>query len=324
MIGFVVRAVSIEQLGPPGELQRNNEKGMVVKSKKTAAKETGTALDLSTLTSVERFTVESCANEVWNFMHRTARHAMVVGRKLQAVKKILGHGRFIPWLRAEFDWSEDTAERLMNIADRFGEIPQTAEFALTALYSLVGDGVPEAARREAVARAAKGEKITLAVAKAIKAQHAAADVQAATAEVVGSTTEAIPDNTTSVLPPNDDKHRSATTESPTQTGDPDRRASVARSPLIVPNGDAAPNSRLIPVPAVKTDVVEPDDLIRALGPFLSAVPPPGAGRKQFARQLRLSPHDRQAALAQTLTEVEEAVAFIRQSFHPAIQQGKPK
>lgn len=130
--------------------------------------------DLGTLTATELQAVEYCTREVKEFIRKTGRDAHRIGLLLKSVKQMLGHGRFLVWLQAEFGWSADTAERLMKVAERFTEIPQPAEFSLTALYLLAGDHVPEEARREAIDRATAGEAITPPVARAIAARHKAA------------------------------------------------------------------------------------------------------------------------------------------------------
>lgn len=132
-----------------------------------------TTFDYTILPAIDRITVRDCTEEVHGFIHRTGRDAHRIGRKLTAVKTLLGHGRFLAWLRAEFNWSVDTAERLMKVAERFPEIPHRAEIGQSALYVLTGKGVPEEARREALARAGAGEAITKSVAREIKDKYLA-------------------------------------------------------------------------------------------------------------------------------------------------------
>ena len=132
-----------------------------------------TTFDYGTLTAVERAAVEDCTREVKDFVRKTTRDAHRVGLKLKAAKKLLGHGRFLAWLRAELGWSADTAQRLMKVADAFTEMPHAAAIGLTALYLLAGDSIPEEARKEAVGRAAAGEIVTTAVAKQIATRYAA-------------------------------------------------------------------------------------------------------------------------------------------------------
>ena len=138
----------------------------------STSSETRTAFDLSFLSSADQSVVDSCACDVHEFVRRGSEDAIRIGKKLRQAKALLGHGRFLAWLQAEFTWSADTAGRFMKVAERFGDIPHCAEFALTAYYILAGNSVSEEAREEALGRAAKGEKITRAVACQIMNKHA--------------------------------------------------------------------------------------------------------------------------------------------------------
>src|SRR5262245_31733941 len=98
----------------------------------------GPGFDIATLSTADQRTVDSCAAAIHDFIGNTTRDAHRIGLQLKAVKKLLGHGHFTDWLRAEFRWSVDTAERLMKVAERFTQIPQAAEISLTAMYILAG------------------------------------------------------------------------------------------------------------------------------------------------------------------------------------------
>jgi hypothetical protein len=120
-----------------------------------------------------------------------------IGRELIAAKAQVGHGEWLPWLRDEFGWSEDTAHRYMRVGRAF-QIPQRAEFdgltiEATALYALSAPDVPQEARDEAVTRAEYGEHVSKAdaeamIAKAVEAERdrfeaLVAELQAAAAEI---------------------------------------------------------------------------------------------------------------------------------------------
>ena len=110
-------------------------------------------------------------DEIKVLVKRTADDIIAIGERLLEVKALLPHGAFGDWLSAEFDWSQDTAGRLMNVASRFGDIPQIADFAPSALYLLASPSTPESARQEAVGLAQAGETITHTEAKAIVSAH---------------------------------------------------------------------------------------------------------------------------------------------------------
>jgi len=50
--------------------------------------------------------------------------AIELGRKLQQIKKIVGHGKWLPWLKANVErFSEDTAENYMKLARYLDDMP---------------------------------------------------------------------------------------------------------------------------------------------------------------------------------------------------------
>jgi len=126
-----------------------------------------TSLDAAT----SRF-VQQQTGEIRALMKRTAQDIVELGQKLIEVKETLGHGRFLSWLAAEFEWTDETARRFMNVTQQFGQNPQIVGFAPSALYVLAAPSIPEAARDEAITRAASGESITYTTAKAIKQKYA--------------------------------------------------------------------------------------------------------------------------------------------------------
>ena len=127
-----------------------------------------TALDASTSQFVQQQT-----GEIRGLMKRTIESIFEIGQRLITVKERLGHGRFGSWLETEFEWSQDTASNFINVAKKFGNLPNVSEFdmAASALYLLAAPSTPEAARDEAFARAKAGESITKKTAKDIKQKY---------------------------------------------------------------------------------------------------------------------------------------------------------
>lgn len=118
------------------------------------------------------FVVRQLTSEIKNLIQRSAQDIVDIGQKLIEVKEKLGHGKFALWLKAEFDWSESTARKFMQVARQF----KSAKFAdlkiaTSALYLLACNNNPPAARQEALKRAKKGEIIDYSRAKSIVAQH---------------------------------------------------------------------------------------------------------------------------------------------------------
>lgn len=139
------------------------------------------ALDLET-----RVVVQQRTGEIRSLVRRSAQDIIEIGIKLGEVKGRIGHGGFGRWLDAEFQWSQDTAGRFMQVAQRFGQIPQIADFAPTALYLLAAPSTPDEAVEEALERAEGGERITHATAKAIVEVHRPAAPAAAASSQASS------------------------------------------------------------------------------------------------------------------------------------------
>jgi hypothetical protein len=104
--------------------------------------------------------VQQHTAEIKGLMRRAAQDIILIGQKLIVVKEQLPYGQFGSWLRAEFEWSDQTALNFMNVARRFSQIPNGLEFAPKALYALASTATPESARQEALERADAGEYIS--------------------------------------------------------------------------------------------------------------------------------------------------------------------
>lgn len=115
--------------------------------------------------------VRSAAEAIRQQLQNTLVSAIKIGQELLAVKETLEHGQFLPWLQAEFGWSQRTAYNFMSVAERF-EVARIANLQIppTAAYLLAGPSVPDEARQVAVEKAEAGEEITTAVAKEIVAE----------------------------------------------------------------------------------------------------------------------------------------------------------
>jgi hypothetical protein len=118
--------------------------------------------------------VQSAADRIRQSLKRTIESIIEVGNDLIAVKEVLPHGQFGPWLRAEFAWTERTAQNFIAVAERFGpktEIISDLRIDPTAAYLLAAPSAPDEARQVAVERAEAGEHITPSVAKEILAKE---------------------------------------------------------------------------------------------------------------------------------------------------------
>jgi len=115
--------------------------------------------------------VRSAADRIRERVKKTVEDIIEVGNDLLAVKEALPHGQFLPWLKAEFGWSERSAQNFMGVAEQF-KSAKIADLPIqpSAAYLLAAPSVPDEAREKAVEKAEAGEEITFAAAREIVAE----------------------------------------------------------------------------------------------------------------------------------------------------------
>jgi Protein of unknown function (DUF3102) len=115
--------------------------------------------------------VRTAADRIRERIKKTVEDIIEVGNDLLAVKEALPHGQFLPWLKAEFGWSEWTAQNFMSVTEQF-KSAKIADLPIqsSAAYLLAGPSVPDEARQKAVEKAEAGEEVTFATAKEIVAE----------------------------------------------------------------------------------------------------------------------------------------------------------
>lgn len=75
--------------------------------------------DYSQLDTETRIVVQQRTEEIKVLVRRSAQDIIDIGNKLIDIKARLGHGNFGNWLKNEFGWTAMTAQRFMQVADRF-------------------------------------------------------------------------------------------------------------------------------------------------------------------------------------------------------------
>ena len=125
--------------------------------------------DYSQLDSKTSVFVQEQTEEIRVLMKRTAQGILDIGQRLLIIKEKLGHGNFLNWLKLEFNWSEPTAQRFMQVARQFKSVNlMDLSIAPSALYILSAPSTADWVREEAISRAQAGENITYTTAKEIK------------------------------------------------------------------------------------------------------------------------------------------------------------
>lgn len=85
-----------------------------------------------------------------------------VGQELIEVKRRLPHGRFIPWVEAEFGrGAVRTIQRYMGVAEVFGDKSDMVSFLPPAtIYKLAAPGTPKTVREEVIEKLDGGERLS--------------------------------------------------------------------------------------------------------------------------------------------------------------------
>jgi hypothetical protein len=84
------------------------------------------------------------------------RNALKIGERLREAKDLVGHGKFMKWVKREFTWAHKTADNYMRLVKVFGhnsdimEIVTNSAIDLSALYKLMVPEVPPEVRDSAL------------------------------------------------------------------------------------------------------------------------------------------------------------------------------
>src|SRR5262249_1918176 len=104
---------------------------------------------------------------------QTVENVVEIGRRLTECRNHprMKHGDWLPWLKREFGWSQQPAQRFMDgyrLASD-AELPKLGNLGLpvSALYQLAAPSTPEAAKIEVIERAQAGEAVTVGEVKRV-------------------------------------------------------------------------------------------------------------------------------------------------------------
>lgn len=122
------------------------------------------------------------AHRYRNLMNIAGGCFVEAGLELIAASEEVEHRQWVVWLRDELGLSVDSARRYMKVADVFrGRIVPSSladvTFEAKALYLLARSSIPQEIRDEAVERAERGERITLAEAEKLIIERVATEVE---------------------------------------------------------------------------------------------------------------------------------------------------
>lgn len=86
---------------------------------------------------VEEVTLETRAERIRQLQADVQRGIIEIGFELIAAKKQVGHGGLTAWLEKEFLWTQQTANRFMRVAERFGKMENVFQFKPSTLQTML-------------------------------------------------------------------------------------------------------------------------------------------------------------------------------------------
>ena len=109
---------------------------------------------------IEPTTADKLAEIADRIAKRGGQFVIDTGNDLLEAKKLLPHGRFQDWLKDEFDWSERTANNMMNAAKLADESAIISLLRPTAIYALSAPGTPKGTQAEIIADLEAGKDVS--------------------------------------------------------------------------------------------------------------------------------------------------------------------
>ena len=102
-------------------------------------------------------------------LQNMAQSAIIIGQELIECKKEVGHGNWANWLDAHFKFNQQTANRFMRVAERFGKLSINAQFNSTQMITMLA--LPEGEEEKFIAdKAAAGTPVEDMTVKKLRAE----------------------------------------------------------------------------------------------------------------------------------------------------------
>jgi hypothetical protein len=118
----------------------------VTKAREKASRPVGTALVPLPVAAkpAAKDDLEHLALAIRERLRTSSRDAIEIGNDLLKAKKKLGHGAFLPWVKANVGISERTAERYMALGQRLGtRLDTVSDLPLAMLHRLAAPSMPD-------------------------------------------------------------------------------------------------------------------------------------------------------------------------------------
>ena len=119
--------------------------------------------DYTQVSPMDRKAVEDAAVDILTNGRRMQESVLVIGKRLEEVKRLLSHGQFGDWCEQEFGMNVRTAQRMMSVAANLdGKSDNLSHLGVSVLYLIGADSTPEPVRTQVLAEAQTSpEKISV-------------------------------------------------------------------------------------------------------------------------------------------------------------------
>ena len=143
-------------------------------------------IDVKPAPVVEEITLAQRADRIRSLQADVQRGIIQIGFELIAAKEQVGHGNWSTWLETEFKWTQQTANRFMRVAERFGKLNNVVQFQPSILQAMLL--LPEGDEQEFIdAQAAAGTPVETQSARDV--QKHVKEFKAARADVSAEETD---------------------------------------------------------------------------------------------------------------------------------------
>lgn len=134
-------------------------KQMAVVANKTAPA-FASAYDYSALDATIAKEARDAAAKIYELATQVKAANLKIGWALIAIRHKLPPGKFVEWIRAEFDWSMSTAYNYMAAARLAEESPVVEKLPPKAIYALAAKNTPDEVKKQVIGKIEKGESLT--------------------------------------------------------------------------------------------------------------------------------------------------------------------
>ena len=117
----------------------------------------------------ELITLDQRVVKIKFYLNQTAQNIIEIGKELTAAKQEVGHGNWANWLEENFQLNQQTANRFMRVAERFGKLSINAQFNSTQMIVMLS--LPERETEKFIAeKAAAGTPVENMSVKTLRAE----------------------------------------------------------------------------------------------------------------------------------------------------------